>query len=272
MGEFAVVLPAAGRSTRFAAHPGPGQAPRKPSEKKVFAELEGKAVWLRSVESFVNRPDVGQIVVAISPEDQELFERRYRANVAFFDIQVVLGGAERVETVANALKAVDPGRAFVAIHDAARPCVTAEAIDAVFHAAREHGAAILGVPVNDTIKRVGPDGRIVETVPRSRLVRAQTPQVFRADWLREAFAAWSGDPRSITDDAGLIEALGRPCVVVEGSPENLKITTAADLHLAAAILRSRPEAQPTGPAHPFADESTRTAWDDLPKKKFDELF
>src|SRR5439155_6328781 len=98
MGSFAVILPAAGRSTRFG----------NPKEKKVYAELDGRAVWLRAVEPFINRDDVAQIILAIAPGDRELFERRYRASVAFLNIKVIDGGEERHDTIARALEAVDP--------------------------------------------------------------------------------------------------------------------------------------------------------------------
>ncbi|HEY2154247.1 MAG TPA: IspD/TarI family cytidylyltransferase, partial [Isosphaeraceae bacterium] len=169
MPRFAVILPAAGRSTRFG----------DPKQKKIYADLDGRAVWLRAVEPFVNRDDVGQILLAIAPEDRELFERRYRPNVAFLNIKVLEGGPERADSIANALEAADPSCDFVAVHDAARPCLTGELVDAVFSAAVAHGAAILAVPVADTVKRADADGVIVETVSRSGLHCAQTPQVFR---------------------------------------------------------------------------------------------
>jgi 2-C-methyl-D-erythritol 4-phosphate cytidylyltransferase len=266
MGQFAVILPAAGRSTRFG----------DPKQKKVYAELDGRAVWLRAIEPFVNRDDVAQTIVVISPEDRELFERRFRPSVAFMNIRVIDGGDERSDSVAKALEAVDPSCEFVAIHDAARPCLTAELIDAVFDAARRHGAALLAVPVTDTIKRVDPgpgDGRFTgETVPREGLYRAQTPQVFRRDWLMSAYANRARLGASVTDDTQLVEALGHRCAVVEGSPLNLKITTAADLRLAAAVLQALPRAKPEVPAHPFADE--RTMWGDnpVPKPRPSDLF
>ncbi len=111
MGQFAVILPAAGRSTRFG----------DPKQKKIFAELEGRAVWLRAVEPFINRDDVAQTIVVIAPEDRELFERRFRPSVAFMNIQVIDGGAERSDSVARALEVVDPACEFIAVHDAARP-------------------------------------------------------------------------------------------------------------------------------------------------------
>src|SRR4051812_17988169 len=104
-GKFAVILPAAGRSSRF------GDA----RQKKVFAELDGRAVWLRAAEAFVNRDDVAQILVVIAPEDRELYERRYRPNVAFMNIQVVDGGAERSDSIAAALARLDDSADFVAV-------------------------------------------------------------------------------------------------------------------------------------------------------------
>ena len=229
MGTFAVILPAAGKSSRFG----------DPSQKKIFADLEGRAVWLRAAEMFVSRDDVTQTIVAVAADDRELFEQRYRPGVAFLNITVVEGGAERYDTIARALDAVDPTCEFVAVHDAARPCVSAELIDAVFAAAREFGAAIPGIAVADTLKRVDPASRhIVETVSRAGLVAVQTPQAFRRDLLVRAYAARSGVGHA-TDDAQLVEALGHPVHVVDGSPFNLKITTAADLKIAAAYLQMR---------------------------------
>lgn len=262
MADFAVILPAAGRSSRFG----------DPRQKKVYAELEGRAVWLRAVEAFVGRDDVAQIIVAIAPEDRELFERRHGANAAFFRLKIVEGGAERPDTIAKALDRVDPACSFVAIHDAARPCVSQDLIDAVFQAARRFGAALPGLPVSDTLKRVDASGSIVSTVPRADLRAVQTPQAFRRDWLEEAYRNRAGlSPGSIvTDDAQLVEALGRPCKIVPGSPFNLKITERDDLRLAAAILRASPEPKRTGPAHPFAVE--KYDWGDSPKLSFKDLF
>ena len=143
-GSFAVILPAAGKSSRFG----------DPKQKKIYSELDGRAVWLRAVEPFVNRDDVAQIIMAIAAEDRELFDRRYQASVAFMNIKVIDGGAERCDTVARALECVNTECDFVAIHDAARPCLAHEQVDAVFEAGRAHGAALLAVRVADTIKQV----------------------------------------------------------------------------------------------------------------------
>jgi 2-C-methyl-D-erythritol 4-phosphate cytidylyltransferase len=144
---------------------------------------------------------------------------------------------------------------FVAIHDAARPCLAASWIDRVFAAAVRDGAAVLGTPVVSTLKRVSADGLITETVDRTGLWEAQTPQVFRRDLLTRAFAHRRQTPSlASTDEACIVEALGEPVRVVEGSPINLKITSRDDLRLAEQALKALPKPKLPGPAHPFAGD------------------
>jgi 2-C-methyl-D-erythritol 4-phosphate cytidylyltransferase len=252
MPQFAVILPAAGKSSRF-----------RDKEKKPFTNLDGRAVWLRSVELFVTRNDVCQCIIVVNPHDQEMFRRRYGANLAFMNVQVANGGAERFESVDNALGLVKQEADFVAIHDAVRPCLTEEQINLVFAEAAQNGAAILAVPVNDTAKRVDGQRSVLSTESRQGLWLAQTPQVFRRDWLFAAYAARAKLGNDVTDDSQLVEALGHPVHVVQGSPLNVKITTKADLMLAQAILKSRPDPKPNRPAHPFADEEM---WGNMGKK------
>jgi 2-C-methyl-D-erythritol 4-phosphate cytidylyltransferase len=260
LGKFTVILPAAGKSSRFG----------DPKQKKIYSELDGRAVWLRAVEPFVNRDDVIQIIMAIAAEDREMFDRRYRASVAFMNIKVVDGGAERTETVARALEFVNPECEYIAIHDAARPCLSHELIDAVFEAARTHGASLLAVRVADTIKRAGDDHLTTETVPRDQLYLAQTPQVFRRDLLIKAYAQRSRVCGTVTDDCQLVEALGQGCAIVESSSFNIKITTHLDLKLAAAILPLLEKPTRDRSAHPYSDE--QAMWGDLPKLKPSDLF
>ena len=264
MARFAVILPAAGRSTRFG----------DPDRKKTYADLGGRGVWLRASDPFTGRDDVAQVIVAIHPEDRELFDRRYAAEVAFRGITVIEGGAERFDTIALALVAVIPEVDHIAVHDAARPCLTGEQVSAVFAAAIEHGAALLAVPVADTLKRVGPDGRTIATVPRAGLFGAQTPQVFRRDLLEQAYAARQtllAGGVSITDDAQLVEALGHACMIVPGSATNLKITTPDDLKLAAAILQSRPKPSHPDFLHPLTDERANAQTGGF-RQTLDDLF
>jgi 2-C-methyl-D-erythritol 4-phosphate cytidylyltransferase len=243
MPAFAVIVPAAGKSSRF-----------RDKEKKPFVNLDGRAVWLRTVELFVTRKDVAQVILVISPDDREMFRRRYQANLAFLNVQVADGGAERFESVGNALKLLKPEADFIAVHDAVRPCLSEDLVNAVFAKAVQAGAALLAVPVADTVKRVGAGDRVEETLSRQGLWLAQTPQVFRRDWLLDAHARRSSLGKEITDDAQLVEAAGHPVHVVPGSSHNLKITNKDDLKLAEAILKTRAKAKPSGPIHPFADE------------------
>ncbi len=233
-------MPAAGKSSRF----------HDKNYKKPFAPLANRAVWLHSAERFLGRSDVVQVILVISPEDREYFNFKFASNVAILGIQVVEGGAERTDSVANALAKVKPEADYIAVHDAARPCLCDEWIDSVFAAAEKSGAAILAVPVAGTLKRS--DGkRILETLSRSDVWEAQTPQVFRRDLLVEAYQQRSKEPA--TDDAQLVERLGKPVTVVTGSRINLKITTREDLRLAEASLKALPKPKLAGPLNPFAD-------------------
>ncbi len=159
------------------------------------------------------------------------------------------------------------------MHDAARPCLTGDLIDAVFAAAQAHGAALLAIPVADTVKRVGSDGLTTETLPRNDLYLAQTPQVFRRDVLLRAYANRSRLGAAVTDDTQLVEAIGQRCAVVGGSPRDHKITTPTPRPLASAVRHAsalpKPKAVNT-PAHPFADE--QAMWGNTPKRKPSDLF
>src|SRR6476661_6616604 len=159
MAKFAVILPAAGKSSRFSAK----------NKKKPFMDLKGRAVWLRAAEHFVNRDDVVQTLVVLAPEDIEWFKEKFAPNMAFMNIEIVTGGAERSDSVRNALARIRPEADFVAVHDAARPLIVQEWIDRVFRAAEQSGAAILATPVTSTLKRSRPDGATIEdTVSRER--------------------------------------------------------------------------------------------------------
>lgn len=250
MSRFAVILPAAGQSSRFGG-----------LEKKPFVSLDGRPVWQRAAEAFWSREDVTNVYVVISPDDRADFLRRFGGLIAFNDkLKLVDGGSERFESVANALALVPHDVPLVAVHDAVRPLVTQAIVSAVVKAAEEHGAAMPAVPVADTLKQVDPTtSRITGTVPRAGVWQAQTPQVFRRDWLAEAYAKRAALTTPITDDAQLIEAIGHSVVVVPGAATNFKITTKDDLELADAILKARTAKTASPPPAPkwgaFDDEA-----------------
>jgi 2-C-methyl-D-erythritol 4-phosphate cytidylyltransferase len=240
---FAVILPAAGKSSRF----------RDQYYKKPFAPLENRPVWLHAAEKFTARDDVKQTLIVISPEDRETFQSKHGAHAALLGVELVDGGKERYESVGAALARVRPEIEYVAVHDAARPCLAETWIDAVFTAAVKTGAAILATPINGTIKRAAAGQTIAETISRDGLWEAQTPQVFRRELLLDAYARRGDAPA--TDDAQLVERLGHAVAIVLGSPMNLKITTKDDLRLAAAVLKALPRPKLAGAANPFGDDA-----------------
>jgi 2-C-methyl-D-erythritol 4-phosphate cytidylyltransferase len=241
MPNFGVILAAAGQSSRF----------QDANYKKPFAPLAGRAVWLHAAEKFLERGDVKQVVIVVAPEDRQGFLEKFGANLAFMGITLADGGAHRAESVHNGLEKLGPEIDVVAIHDAARPCLAQAWIDRVFEAGMKTGAAILAIPVAGTLKRVGPNSVITETVDRTGLWEAQTPQVFSRAILEKAFASAAGQP---TDEAQLVEAIGQKVTVVPGSPINLKITSREDLRLAEQALKALPAPKFSGPAHPFAGD------------------
>ena len=178
MSTFAVIVTAAGKSSRFGDR----------NYKKPFAILGGRAVWLHSVDRFQSRTDVKQTIITVAREDREDFDRKFGANIAIMGIDVVEGGEHRADSVQRALERVKSDVEFVAVHDAARPCVADKWIEQVFDAAERSGAAILAAPVAETLKRVDGKKQITATVDRQSLWAAQTPQVFRRELLIEAYA------------------------------------------------------------------------------------
>ena len=235
MAKFAVILAAAGRSSRFRSSSLFGT--QSPREKKPFRELKGRAVWLRAAEVFQSRDDVEQTLLVLAPVDMEWFREKFQPNLAFMKLDLVAGGEQRADSVQNALDQVNDNIDFVAVHDAARPLITTSWVNEVFDAAQQSGAALPAVPIASTVKRVE-SGVIEETVPRSGLYAAQTPQVFARDILADAFA--NRGNFQPTDEAQLVEQTGHPVTIVPGSPLNLKITTQDDLRMAEALLKLLP--------------------------------
>ncbi len=230
MPKIAVIIPGAGKSERFGG-----------SERKTFAKLDGRPIFMRSIELFINRDDVCQTILVVGGSDLEEVRNNYAPNLGFMGVQLVEGGERRRDSVAAALAAVKEEAELIAVHDAVRPCTTQLMIDDVFAEAAKSGAAILACPLTGTIKRVGQDRLVGETVPREGLYEAQTPQVFRRSVIVQAYenAPDEADVQ-ITDDAQLVELSGHPVSVVLSDATNLKITRKPDVTLANAILKARP--------------------------------
>ncbi|HVJ88146.1 MAG TPA: 2-C-methyl-D-erythritol 4-phosphate cytidylyltransferase [Caulifigura sp.] len=242
MPSFAVILPAAGSSSRFG----------DPRRKKPFIELKGRPVWVRSLELFLSRDDVKQALIVLPPDEVDWFKEKFRANLAFMNVEIVAGGKERADSVQNALARVRNDIDFVAVHDAARPLIVKKWIEDVFAAAIRDGAAIPATRISSTVKKADRDQKIVETVPRENLWAAQTPQVARRDWLLDAYG--KRGQLSATDEAQLLENAGRAVTIVECSPLNLKITTQEDFKMAEHLVEALPREKTLGQLHPFADE------------------
>ncbi len=223
--SIAVIIPAAGSGRRFGS-----------SHNKLFATLAGKPMWLHSVEKLIARPEVACVILAVSAEDEAQFNEQLHAFAIAGKVRVCLGGDQRSDSVAAALASLDDDESirFVAVHDAARPLVKPVDLSAVFDAAATSGAAILASPVTGTVKKRHSESQTT-TVDRRELWIALTPQVFRIDLLRSAYARHRGRPA--TDDAELVERSGHPVAIVPGSADNLKITFPEDLAIAEAILK-----------------------------------
>jgi len=222
------IVPAAGAGRRFG-----GQVP------KQYLPLRGEPILARTLRMLVASRTVDRLVVVVAPGE----EARVRDEVVIphglpVD-RLVAGGADRQASVAAGLAAVPAATGLVLVHDGARPLITTDVIQAAVRAAAAEGAAVVAVPVTDTIKLADAGLRIVDTPPRGRLWAAQTPQVFRIDWLREAHARALTDGFRGTDDSELVERLGYPVRLVPGAAENLKVTTPADLAQAEQVLRDR---------------------------------
>jgi 2-C-methyl-D-erythritol 4-phosphate cytidylyltransferase len=226
MSVAAVVL-AAGRGERLGL-----------SLPKAFVPIAGRPLLLHALAALAEVPAIERVVPVIARADLGRWERLAREIAAIPKLTApAFGGAERQDSVRAGLEALGPGTQWVAVHDAARPFVRGTAVMRVLEAARASGAAILAVPASDTIKRVRA-GRVVETPPRPECWAAQTPQVFRVELLREALAKATAEGRTATDDAQLVEWLGIAVAVVEGDPDNWKLTLPEDLAAAEQRLRA----------------------------------
>ncbi len=240
--NVAAIVCAAGPGTRFGG-----------KRKKQFTDVGGRAVFVRSIELFANRDGVRQVLLGISPEDEEIVSVKWGANLKFFGVKTFFGGSERFDTVIEGLKLIGDDIDLVAVHDACRCCATDQLIEDVIAAAARTGAAIPACPVVATLKEAR-DGVIARTVDRTNLFEAQTPQVFDASLLRKAYANLTNlDRAKVTDDAFLVEALGHPVSIVESDASNLKITKPGDIPIADAIIKSRPKPTPAGPIGPYIE-------------------
>lgn len=237
MADLAVIIPAAGLSSRF-------------GNQKLLADLDGQKVIVRSIQAFAQRADVGLIVVALRSDDDHALtatkELLQTSTTGPTKLIFCAGGDCRARSVSNALTMVPPDMTWVAVHDAARPLVSQHLIDQTLAAAVLHGAAVPAVAVSQTIKRAESPlpAAVIQTVPRDELWAIQTPQIMRRADLQQAFDRCPIPLERVTDDAQLLEMAYLPVWLTPGEHQNIKITTPQDLQLAHLLLQS---AEPVTP-------------------------
>ena len=228
-GKVVAVVPAGGTGKRMGA-----------GTPKQFLMLDGVPMMLHALRVLERAPGVTEVILVVPKEEREralneVVERYGLKKV----LKVVPGGATRQESVQHGLNEVDEDVEIVVVHDAVRPFITEDRIERSIEAARQHGGAIVAVPMKDTPKQAGPDRLIQRTLDRTDLWLAQTPQTFRRALVVEAYRKAAIAHVHATDDAALVERLGHTVAIVEGSWENIKITTPEDMILAEAILAAR---------------------------------
>jgi len=231
MNRITAILPAAGLGTRMGVE-----------TPKQFLELGGEPLVIFTLRRLAACAAITDFILATRADELSFLEDRVSKARIGRPARVVHGGETRQQSVANALAQVAPETEIVMVHDAVRPFVTVEQLDRLIAEARERGAVILGIPAIDTVKEVKRErlpedvARITGTIPRERIVLAQTPQAFRYGILREAFARAEADGVTASDEASLVERMGQDVYVVVGSERNLKITRPADMDLARFYL------------------------------------
>jgi 2-C-methyl-D-erythritol 4-phosphate cytidylyltransferase len=235
-----VIIPAAGLGTRMSA----GAAkPSDPPRSKQFAELGGVPILIHTLRRFAASPQVSEFFVALRKAEIKEFQPRLKLEPFAEKVHLVEGGENRQQSVANALSQVQAAADdIVLVHDAVRPFVDDTVINSVISAARKYGAVIAGIPAVDTIKQVDRTAAgaiITSTIPRERIVLAQTPQGFKYSVIKKAFDEAAADNFTGTDEASLVERSGHEVAVVMGSAKNMKITTPGDMELAEFYLKNQ---------------------------------
>jgi 2-C-methyl-D-erythritol 4-phosphate cytidylyltransferase/2-C-methyl-D-erythritol 2,4-cyclodiphosphate synthase len=205
---------------------------------KQFLPLGGRPILDRTIASIAASPRIDGIVLVLPTMLSGDAKAAYRGRPKVLD--VVDGGAERQDSVRNALAAVTGEAEVILVHDAVRPFVSADLLARCIDLAEEHGAVVPVVPVRETVKEWDRNARTLSTVDRSPLVRAQTPQAFRAGVLRDAYVKAEAEGRAGTDDASLVEAAGYPVIPIPGEEANIKITVPEELRMAEGLLRDEP--------------------------------
>jgi len=203
---------------------------------KQYLKLKGQAIATYSLETFAHMREVCEIVIVCDPSWRYIFEERFSNLPTRVEIKWALPGAERQDSVFNGLQEISSDCQIAAIHDSARPLVTAADAYKCMLDGLIVGAAVLGVPVKPTIKEVDPDMMVIKTLERAKLWEVQTPQCIRPDLLKEGFRLVKEKGLEVTDDVSIIEAMGLPVKITSGSYTNIKVTTPDDMAVAEKFL------------------------------------
>ena len=223
-----------------------------PGPSKSFAKVKGREVFMRSLELFIAREDVSATVLAVAQSEAGQVKTKYGPHLAFASVKVA-AGADHFTAVAAALEKLPDDVEFIVIHDAARPAVSSMQIDSLVATAAKTGAAILAAPLAQTLKQLDKDKKISNTLDSQDLWFAQTPQVFSAKVLRDAYAQRDASA-AFADDADLVAAAGTAATVVPSSWRNIRVVTSDDLTVAAPLIDAVPKPKPKGPTGPYAED------------------
>lgn len=221
-----VIIVAAGTGSRM-----------KKDINKQFIKLDNKEIIAYTIDKFYINNEIDDIVVVIKKDEEDYFKENILEKYNFKNIKIAYGGEERQDSVYNGIQKLDKNCEVVLVHDGARPFVTEEIINNSIQEAKKYNAVVVGVKVKDTIKVVGEEGNIVDTPNRKYLWSVQTPQVFKYDIITKAYENAYNENYYGTDDAMLVEKIGYDVKMIEGSYDNIKITTQEDLNFGEQILR-----------------------------------
>ncbi len=226
IGDISVIMPAAGLSLRMGAN-----------VRKPFIMIGEKPVFFYTLEKFYKLKRVKEIIFVVNQKDLNTVKEKWSDELKAYKVtKVIAGGERRQDSIYNGLSRLDPDTKIILIHDAVRPLVHSEEIEAVIKSTEEKGAAIVASPMKLTVKKVDSSLKIIKTVPRQDLWMAQTPQGFKRDLIVEAYEKIKDSNEEFTDDAEVLEKAGQTVGIVTGSYDNIKITTREDLKLAEVML------------------------------------
>lgn len=232
MEKIIAVIPAAGAGKRLGL-----------GINKAFALLCGVPLIVHTLKMLQQTGLVAKAIVVLAPDEvtdgQQLLAKYQSSHYPDLELQVTAGGKERQDSVANALQLIKETEGYVAVHDGARPFAGREVFERTLQQAQKYGAAVAAVPVKDTIKVINENNEVIATPVRSTLQAVQTPQIFAVSLLQEAYANLREHPAPVTDDASVVELLGRKVVIARGIYENIKITTPEDLIFAENYLKQQ---------------------------------